>query len=86
LVNFSNNTKKNESKLNFGRNSINNHSNNRLFIGKTKSENSYSDMMFRKENNIPGNNPNNNINNNNNEVNYSQTQKKLFFNNKINKK
>jgi len=39
--------------------------------------------MFRKENNIPGNNPNNNINNNNNEVNYSQTQKKLFFNNKM---
>lgn len=83
MVNFSNSTKKQESKISIGRNSINNHSNNRLILGKAKNENSYSDLMFRKESN---NNANINQNNNNNEVNYSQTQKKIFFNNKIIKK
>lgn len=80
-MNFSNSTKKNESKINIGRNSINNHSNNRLILGKVKNENSYSDLMFRKESN-------NNANTiqSNNEVNYSQTQKKIFFNNKNIKK
>ena len=86
LVNFSNTTKKTESKLNFGKNSVNNnHSNNKLFLGRAKNENTYSDMMFRKDNNV------NNVENVSygksdiSDKNYSQTQKKLYFN-KNNKK
>ena len=81
LVNFSNTAKKTESKLNnFGRNSVNN---NRLFLGKSKNENTYSDMMFRKENNVE--NTIQGKSDISDGKNYSQTQKKLFFN-KNNKK
>ena len=82
LVNFSNSTKKTESKLNFERNSLT--QSNKLYIGKNKNEVSYSDMMLKKDN-TPTSTPNS-TNNNSSSVNYSQTQKKPFFNNNVIKK
>ena len=86
LVNFSNSAKKTESKLNFGRNTVNHTStqSNKFYIGKNKNEVSYSDMMFRKDQTTTT--TPNTTNNNSSSVIYSQTQKKPFFNNNVIKK
>lgn len=83
LVNFSNSTKKTESKLNFGKNTIStSNQSNRFYIGKAKNEVSYSDMMFKKDQNSSlSPNLSNNINNFNQSLGYSQTQRKAFINN-----
>lgn len=89
LINFSNSCKKSESKLYIGKNSPNltpmSQTNNNFFI-KKNNENSYSDIMNKKDNNSNSNSQSLNASREfHNNIGPNQTYKKPFIN-RVNKK